>query len=114
MMTPHQSFASEHSFRTASESHRGSLNESRSQSLSSDFSDSADSGSRREAGQEDEVEFVPTEFQLKMHMKYQKFLPPEVDSQNVTQNDNSGERKKEESTTKNTSSTDESKDKDNL
>ncbi|KAA6333489.1 MAG: hypothetical protein EZS28_053166 [Streblomastix strix] len=75
MMTPHQSFASEHSFKTASESHRGSLNESiTSNSLSSVFSDSADSGSRRETDKEDEEEFVPTEFQLKLHMKYQKFL----------------------------------------
>ncbi|KAA6376928.1 MAG: hypothetical protein EZS28_027546 [Streblomastix strix] len=107
MMTPHQSFASEYSFRTASESHRGSLNESRSVSLSSDFSDSADSGSRREAGQEDEEEFVPTEFQLKMHMKYQKFL-------NERYNIDTGKGKEDESTTQNTFSNDESKDKCNL
>ncbi|KAA6380846.1 MAG: hypothetical protein EZS28_023629 [Streblomastix strix] len=39
MMTPHQLFASERSFRTASESHRGSFNERiTSNRLSSDFS----------------------------------------------------------------------------
>ncbi|KAA6370063.1 MAG: hypothetical protein EZS28_034410, partial [Streblomastix strix] len=112
--TPHQSFASERSFRTASESHRGSLNESRSESLSSDFSDSADSGSRRETDQEDEEEFVPTEFQLKMHMKYQKFLNPIEEGRSRLDSINTERRKEDESPkSENSNSSDESKNYDN-
>ncbi|KAA6378694.1 MAG: hypothetical protein EZS28_025779 [Streblomastix strix] len=70
MVTSHQTFASECIFRTASESRRGSLNES----ISSDFSQSEYYEMESETGKEDEEEFIPTEFQLKMHMKYQKFL----------------------------------------
>ncbi|KAA6390546.1 MAG: hypothetical protein EZS28_013925, partial [Streblomastix strix] len=112
--TPHQSFASERSFRTASESHRGSLNESRNVSLSSDFSDSADSGSRRDADQEDEEEFVPTEFQLKMYMKYQKFLNPIEEGRSSLESINTGGIKEDESPkSENSNSSDELKNKDN-
>ncbi|KAA6392778.1 MAG: hypothetical protein EZS28_011701 [Streblomastix strix] len=102
------------SFRTASESHRGSLNESRNVSLSSNFSDSADSGSRRETDQEDEEEFVPTEFQLKMLMKYQKFLNPIEEGGSSSDSINTERRKEDESPkSENSNSSDESKNYDN-
>ncbi|KAA6360839.1 MAG: hypothetical protein EZS28_043634 [Streblomastix strix] len=67
-----------------------------------------------EEKQKDQEEFIPTEFQLKMHMKYQKFLNPIEEGGSILDSINTGGRKEDESPiTENSNSSDELKNYDN-